>query len=112
MNDAPNANPQAQVPVEAPPVPTADHRPPTADPAPPPAAELVTTGTANEEAIQLRRELESERKARRDAELKASQAEKDKEDLLNLTRKEPATPLPEPAAPRRRRGFPTLLNHH
>lgn len=83
--------------------------PPAPAPAPPPAADLVAKGVADEEAIQLRRELENERKARadaekgrKDAETKAAEFERDRQNLL--------TP-PPPKAEKPKRRFATLLNH-
>ena len=100
MNE--NATPPVEVPN--PPVPPAREAAPA--PAAPPAAQLVVSGEANEETLQLRRELATARQAQREAETKASEAERVKQELLAVTHQEPAKPLPPP-----RRRFPTLLNH-
>lgn len=97
MITPPDANPAP--PVEAP-TPAAPPANPT--PAAPPAAKLVEEGAASEETLQLRRDLETERKARRDAETKAAEAERDRQNLLT-------PPAPKPEKPKRK--FATLLNH-
>ena len=103
----PNANPPP--PVETPvPAPT-----PAAEP---PAAALVRDGLDAAEALALRRELEAERKpranaeaGRKSAETKASEAERTSQELIALTKAQPAAPVPVP--PKAKRGFPTFLNH-
>ena len=68
------------------------------------------------ELLALRRELEAERKARADAEAgrksaetKASEAERTAQELIALTKSQPAAPVPTP--PKAKRGFPTFMNH-
>ncbi len=102
MNDAPNANHPTEPPVADPPPPT---------PAPPPAALLVADGQAGEEVLRLRREVEAanrraedEARARREAEIKAAEAERKAQDTAALLEKPKLKEQP-------RRRFPTLLNH-
>ena len=68
------------------------------------------------ELLALRRELEAERKARADAEsgrksaeTKASEAERTAQEMIALTKAQPAAPVAVP--PKAKRGFPTFMNH-
>ena len=113
----PNENPPPPVetPVPAPTPADGGHRPPL-QAAEPPAAALVRDGLDAAEALQLRRELEAERKARADAEAgrksaetKASEAERTAQELIALTKAAPAASVAVPI--KHKRGFPTFMNH-
>lgn len=93
MNE--NAAPPAEVPP-APAVQTENQTPPASVPAPPPAAALVLSGVKSEREIQLERDLESEKEARRKAEFLASEKEREVQNLRAI---------PAPPKVKRARGW-------
>ena len=112
MNPHENAPPSVETPIPAPAPADGGHRPPP-QAAEPPAAALVRDGLDAAEHLALRRELETERKARaeaeagrKSAETKASEAERFAQDLKAVHLAAPA-----PAPPKAKRGFPTFMNH-
>jgi hypothetical protein len=94
MNDLIENNPPA--PEVSPPAPVQAENPPGESvPAPPPAAQLVITGEVrSEREIQLERDLETERKRARNAEILAAEKEREAQDL----RAGAVKPAPFPAA--------------
>jgi hypothetical protein len=89
------------------PAPEPVNPPQPAAPEPPPAAVIVKEGDRNERTVQLERELEQERSARRTAETKCSEAE----DEARRLRESQAQRQPRITKPKRPwYDLPTLLD--
>ena len=101
--EIPNSNPQAPTAPAAPPA-----GPGTPIPAPPPSAALVNNGIVkSEREIELERRLDQIDRDKRAAEIRASELERDNQELRKVIAPPPAPPPPKLRKPARL--FPTII---